>query len=525
MTMIHDARSDSPLLNDAFDVSHYPIVKSSNARASTKLYQPRRRGRGRTSFTNHGPPSKAERHGRPRNVSEPQLVSSTNCVRESWLTNFPSARTVGDIAHLGIDDDIRADTIRYSQSAAAICDRPDSPPPCDVDDDDLQKTPRAFYEDVCGISRHVEVSDGDGESEEESLYSMDSADQEVHPLLLSMPVIPQIKLERKATVRKPDPGPLLNDARNRTFLSPRIRDLRTPLRMSSRRYGRVLPRTNSPVEDSDTPLAKAHNDSSSTPQTSRLAESVSGSGHLENRAADLENMHSVSEPTLNSGNPSDDEQEPLLKKEIDESTHSDMLLSPIEEVDTSPEPTSDGSDEALKPKQGPLKRTKRSHQRSSLAHSISLSSILHAVADGCASLDILHRKQKTKPEPVTEPRFEEPVTKTHNLNRKWASKDGQIVIKVFVPSTDDIWMFRVPQDIDLADFTSRVATKLGFTFSFSGSLWNEPKYHFRTDEQFNSWVKGRIRFGRNLPIVAHVLVPLPLVRLSVDVLCITTDVK
>ncbi|KAF8554641.1 hypothetical protein OG21DRAFT_1370138, partial [Imleria badia] len=87
---------------------------------------------------------------------------------------------------------------------------------------------------------------------------------------------------------------------------------------------------------------------------------------------------------------------------------------------------------------------------------------------------------------------------------KWAPKQGQIVIKVFVPSTDDIWMFRVPQDINLADFTTRVASKLGFSVSFSGSLWDEPRYHFRTDERFKSWVKGRIRFGRNLPIVAHV---------------------
>lgn len=140
---------------------------------------------------------------------------------------------------------------------------------------------------------------------------------------------------------------------------------------------------------------------------------------------------------------------------------------------------------------------------------------MQAVAEGYASLDLLLRKQKTK---AKEPKSQsgEPAPNPHDSTSKWAPKQGQIIIKVFVPSTDDIWKFRVPQNVGLAGFTARVIAKLGFVVCFSGSLWDEPRYYFRTDEQFAMWVRGRIRFGRNLPIVAHVPDSPPLVKLSVD---------
>ena len=433
-------------------------------------------------------------------------------MRESWFTNFTSARTVGDIANLSSDDEICAN-IHSSQSTADVYDTPGA---CSSDDDDSQKTPCTTCEASCDISGHMEASGY--KSDEDSLYSMDSADQDAHPLLLSMPIIPQIKLERKATVRKPDPAPLSDATQNRIFLSPRIPDLRTPARMSSRRYGRILAGSSAPAVVSDAPAAKSHGHGAFTFQAFRRFGSTGWSDHApEDHTNELAYKRSVSEPTLNSPYTLDDEQEPPLRKSFDESPHSDLLLSMIDEVGSTPGPHSDGLesgiDRALRQEQVPSKHPKRSHQRSSVSHSISFSSIVHAVADGCASLDLLLRKPKTKPKSTSEPK---PVPNAHDRTSKWAPKHGQIVIKVFVPSTADIWMLRVPQHINLVDFTSRVVTKLGFAVSFSGSVWDEPKYYFRTDERFKSWVKGRIRFGRNLPIVAHVLAPLPLVRLSVD---------
>ncbi|KIK73883.1 hypothetical protein PAXRUDRAFT_58629, partial [Paxillus rubicundulus Ve08.2h10] len=55
---------------------------------------------------------------------------------------------------------------------------------------------------------------------------------------------------------------------------------------------------------------------------------------------------------------------------------------------------------------------------------------------------------------------------------KWAPENGHIIIKVFVPSTDDIWKLRVPHDITLFSFTSKVTSKLGLSIAFSGSCWD-----------------------------------------------------
>ncbi|KAF8833941.1 hypothetical protein BDN67DRAFT_873181, partial [Paxillus ammoniavirescens] len=86
---------------------------------------------------------------------------------------------------------------------------------------------------------------------------------------------------------------------------------------------------------------------------------------------------------------------------------------------------------------------------------------------------------------------------SHDVTSRWAPENGQIIIKVFVPSTDDIWKFRVPHDITLFNFTSKVTSKLGFPIAFSGSCWDGPEYYFRTDEKFSWWVQRRVRFGRN----------------------------
>ena len=496
--MLPDARFDDPLLNDAFDFSRYPTFKTRNVKSNEQ----RHRVRGRVALsTCHGSPS--SRAQRSRNVSEPQLVSSTYYITESWFTNFASARTVGDIANLA-SDEVIFPVIHYSQSTTVACD--DVAGSGADDGHRIQKTSTA-YEDSRDIPGHFESIEGEGE--EDSLYSMDSADQEAHPLLLSMPVIPQIRLERKATVKKADPRPLSDAVQNQFFLSPRIRDIRTPARMSSRRYGCILARTSPPTMIPDASLSKDH------------GRGALGFFETSPRfGTELAYMHSASEPMLNSAYLSNDEDEPPSRKEVDESLHSDVLLSMIDDVDSPPGPNSDlpesRIDELSRPKEVPPGHSKRVHERSSVNYSISFSSIVHAVAGGCASLDLLLRKPNFKLKSATKAKPLQHGWNAHDPTSKWAPKQGQIVIKVFVPSTDEIWMFRVPQDTNLADFTTRVASKLGFSVRFSGSVWDEPRYYFRTDERFKSWVKGRIRFGRNLPIVAHLLTPLPLVRLSVD---------
>ncbi|KAI5988929.1 hypothetical protein F5J12DRAFT_706623, partial [Pisolithus orientalis] len=87
---------------------------------------------------------------------------------------------------------------------------------------------------------------------------------------------------------------------------------------------------------------------------------------------------------------------------------------------------------------------------------------------------------------------------------KWAPVDGMIIIKVYVQDTDDTWKVRVPEDITLQRFTSKLLSKLGFHVAFSGSCFDGPEYYFRTDDVFRCWVATRIRNGRNLPIAAHV---------------------
>ncbi len=92
-----------------------------------------------------------------------------------------------------------------------------------------------------------------------------------------------------------------------------------------------------------------------------------------------------------------------------------------------------------------------------------------------------------------------------SASASWAPKDGQIVIKIWLPSTDDIWALRVPQDVSLAAFRARVAAKLGFEVSFSAVRFGT----LRTvgdEEAFRRWVAGRVRAGRNTTLTAHRLV-------------------
>ncbi|KAI0711135.1 hypothetical protein C8T65DRAFT_184912 [Cerioporus squamosus] len=88
---------------------------------------------------------------------------------------------------------------------------------------------------------------------------------------------------------------------------------------------------------------------------------------------------------------------------------------------------------------------------------------------------------------------------------RWAPKGGQIVIKIWLPSTDDIWALRVPQNVSLAAFRARVAAKLGFEVSFSAVRFGTLRT-IGDEKAFRKWVAGRIRDGRNTTLTAHRLV-------------------
>ncbi|KAI0659272.1 hypothetical protein C8Q70DRAFT_1054117 [Cubamyces menziesii] len=85
---------------------------------------------------------------------------------------------------------------------------------------------------------------------------------------------------------------------------------------------------------------------------------------------------------------------------------------------------------------------------------------------------------------------------------KWAPKNGQMIVKVWVPTTDDIWKVRAPADVGLEAFRARVAAKVGFGVSFSAVF----EGHLRAvadEDAFRRWVAGRVRGGRNTLLTAH----------------------
>jgi hypothetical protein len=92
---------------------------------------------------------------------------------------------------------------------------------------------------------------------------------------------------------------------------------------------------------------------------------------------------------------------------------------------------------------------------------------------------------------------------------RWAPKNGMVIIKVFIPSTDDIWAAYFPTNVTLSAFRCRWLSKLGVHLRFSGSAMDTPEYYFNDDE-FQYWIRHRVRHGRNLPIVGHLDYAVPL---------------
>ncbi len=84
---------------------------------------------------------------------------------------------------------------------------------------------------------------------------------------------------------------------------------------------------------------------------------------------------------------------------------------------------------------------------------------------------------------------------------RWDPIDGTIVIKVSVPATDDIWRFKVPQNISLRGFRAKVELKVGFAVMFAESSTTHSR-RITSEENFKRWTAGRVKDGRNRPLVA-----------------------
>ncbi|KAI0685754.1 hypothetical protein BC835DRAFT_1246905, partial [Cytidiella melzeri] len=85
---------------------------------------------------------------------------------------------------------------------------------------------------------------------------------------------------------------------------------------------------------------------------------------------------------------------------------------------------------------------------------------------------------------------------------QWDPVDGMIVIKVSVPSTDDIWRFKVPLTMSYRAFRAKVELKVGFAVSFADGPTTSRARRVGSEERFRRWVAGRVKNGRNCPLTA-----------------------
>ncbi|KAK7683171.1 hypothetical protein QCA50_013844 [Cerrena zonata] len=85
--------------------------------------------------------------------------------------------------------------------------------------------------------------------------------------------------------------------------------------------------------------------------------------------------------------------------------------------------------------------------------------------------------------------------------RRWDPIDGMIFVKVHVPSTDDIWRFKVPEAITFDAFLEKVIHKLGFVVGFAKTTKPGGKL-ITSEDAWKKWVARRVKDGKNRPIVA-----------------------
>ncbi|KZT10361.1 uncharacterized protein LAESUDRAFT_422310 [Laetiporus sulphureus 93-53] len=96
-----------------------------------------------------------------------------------------------------------------------------------------------------------------------------------------------------------------------------------------------------------------------------------------------------------------------------------------------------------------------------------------------------------------------PSSQTLDTSQAWLPRDGMMIIKVSVPSSDDIWKFKVPVDVMLPDFLLRVEKKVGFPVHLVCDMGIAPAMPVTTESTFRIWVAGRIQNGKNTKLIAE----------------------
>ncbi|KAI0765154.1 hypothetical protein C8Q74DRAFT_1032705 [Fomes fomentarius] len=98
-----------------------------------------------------------------------------------------------------------------------------------------------------------------------------------------------------------------------------------------------------------------------------------------------------------------------------------------------------------------------------------------------------------------------PPTTTTGDDSAWAPRNGRMIIKIWVPSTDDVWKLRVAEDVSLEQFRARVAAKVGFDVVFSENTSGLLRT-VADEETFRRWVAARVVKGKNTHLTALRLV-------------------
>lgn len=106
----------------------------------------------------------------------------------------------------------------------------------------------------------------------------------------------------------------------------------------------------------------------------------------------------------------------------------------------------------------------------------------------------------SQPRNLSAPSTTQPYATSVDLHR-WDPVDGKIIIKVSVPSTDDIWRFKVSENISFRAFRAKVEVKVGFAVVFTDG--DSMGRRIVSEETFKRWVAGRVKNGRNHPITVH----------------------
>ncbi|OJA07932.1 hypothetical protein AZE42_03675 [Rhizopogon vesiculosus] len=335
---------------------------------------------------------------------------------------------------------------------------------------------------------HSRVGDLDDIPDLESVYSSDSADPEQHSYILSMPAIPKIAFED------------LSDTDSTTSIR-KTYDFKITAVGASVRQGDFLKLPNGPRVSSSRSL---HSPQGVRRLRVRVFDTSKYTDVLSAPVRRLPAMRVALEDLPETRKESDDEIENLI---------SDLRLesikegSPFQQPDlrcASKEDTNTSARGAILYSDGVPRKSFRAYPR------LEPSAIVHfrgrhhrsRAASYQITTGILAERGELDIQPFS----------GSQRDPRWAPKNGMMIVKVYIPSTDDIWAAYFPTNITLPTFASRWLSKLSLHLQFSGSAMDTPEYYF-DDDDFQCWLKHRVRHGRNLPIVGHLdygVLPSPL---------------